>query len=383
LLGAAGATAGLMSGAAPAIAKAAAADRRPLWKTAWRRGIVYGSSIATWQFDSDYPKLFAREAAILWPEDDLLWYRLKPTPSSPLDFSFFEQLLTFAERHGQLVIGAPGLVWDEGFGDGWADVDMFAFSERYARRLLFGTVGKTVKHFKGRVDAWVVCNEVIGTDPAKNGLRTDVPWYQTIGPEYVAEAFHLVHSIDPKALLVLNEFGFDSVNEFGDKPEDRQRAALQVVDRLLKQNVPVHAFGVEAHLLADKFDQRFHPKAFKRFLRELADRGLEVMITEMDVLDDGLPADRRIRDKGVAEVYKRFLDAALEVPDVKTVLSFGLTDRYSWLQEDFPRDDGAPRRPLPFDQQLRPKRAFWAIRDAFVEADHRRALWVPPRAHHI
>jgi endo-1,4-beta-xylanase len=385
LLGAASATAGLMSGALPGVAGAAAsaAHRRPLWKTAWERGIVYGSSIATWQLDPTYSRLFAREAAIMWPEDDFLWYHVKASPRAPLDFSFAEQIVRFAERNGQLIIGAPGLVWDDGFGDGWANVDMFSFSERYARRLLFGTVGATVKRFKGRMDAWVVCNEVIGVDPAKDGLRTDFPWYQTIGPEYVAESFHLVHSLDPDALLVLNEFGFEAVNEFGDQPEDKQRAALHVVDKLLKHNVPVQAFGVQAHLLADKFAQRFRPRSFKWFLQELADRGLQVLITEMDVRDDGLPPDRRIRDKGVAEVYKRFLDTALDVPRVKTVISFGLSDRYTWLQEDFPRDDGAPRRPLAFDQNLRPKRAFWAIRDAFVEADHRRALWVPPRAHRV
>ncbi len=92
-------------------------------------------------------------------------------------------------------------------------------------------------------------------------MRTDVPWYETIGPSYVADAFEIAHSADPGALLVLNDFGYETVNEYGDSPVDKQRATLQVVDRLLDKGVPVHALGVQAHLLADRFAERFHPAA--------------------------------------------------------------------------------------------------------------------------
>src|SRR4051812_5314746 len=81
----------------------AATAHVPLWKTALRRGIVYGSSAATWQFDPEYRRLLAREAAMLFTEDDLLWYRLKPTPQSPLDFSYGDQFVRFAESHDQLL----------------------------------------------------------------------------------------------------------------------------------------------------------------------------------------------------------------------------------------------------------------------------------------
>src|SRR4051812_43488586 len=57
-------------------------DTTPLWQQAAAKGLIFGSSIATWQLDHTYPGLHAREAALLWPEDDLLWYQLKPTPKS-------------------------------------------------------------------------------------------------------------------------------------------------------------------------------------------------------------------------------------------------------------------------------------------------------------
>jgi GH35 family endo-1,4-beta-xylanase len=59
-----------------------------------------GSSTATWQIsDPAYAKLFGRHAAILFTEDDLLWYRLKPTPKSKHDFTYGDQNVAFAERH--------------------------------------------------------------------------------------------------------------------------------------------------------------------------------------------------------------------------------------------------------------------------------------------
>jgi endo-1,4-beta-xylanase len=375
LLGAAGlAAAGVVGAAGPAAGAAATgAGRPPLWKLARRNGIAYGSSTATWQLsDEPYARLFAREAGILFTEDDLLWYRLKPTPDSPLDFSFGDQIVAFAERHGMAVLGAH-LVWDEGFGEGWTEDDLWGLERQAARRLLFGTVRAVVRHYRGRVDAWIVANEVTSPEGVR-GLRTDVPWYATIGPSYVPESFHIAHEQDPSALLLLNEFGFETVNEFGDQPGPRRRATLQVLDRLLDRDVPVHALGIQAHLLADRFAERFHPAAYRRFLDEVADRGLKILITEMDVLDDGLPADIAIRDRGVADVYRRYLDVTLDHPAVKALITFGLSDRYTWLQEDLPREDGAPRRPLPFDEDLRPKPAYRALANSLKEAPWRRPL---------
>jgi endo-1,4-beta-xylanase len=149
------------------------------------------------------------------------------------------------------------------------------------------------------------------------------------------------------------------------------RATLQVIDKLQKDNVPLDAFGIQAHLLADRFAERFDPRQYQHFIGELGQRGLEVLITEMDVLDDGLPKAAAPRDQMVADVYRRYLAAALESPHVKALISFGLTDRYTWLDEDMPRDDGTHRRPLAFSRQLRAKPAYYAIQRELREAPWR------------
>lgn len=378
--------AGLLGGVRPAVGTAATSPhvRVPLWQTALHRGVLYGSSAATWQLsDKAYANLHARQAAVMWPEDDFLWWRLRPSPTSGIDFTYSDMLVRFAERHGQLLVVGPGLVWDQGFGEGWTDDDIWGMDRKTARRVLFGTVEKTVHRYRGRAAAWVVANEVTSPE-GKGGMRTDVPWYNTIGPAYVHTAFHIAHEQDPHALLILNEFGFETVNQYGDQPLPRQKATLAVIDRLRRHGAPVHAFGIQGHLLADRFAERFDAKQYRHFLREIADRGLKILITEMDVLDDGLPANVKVRDRAVAEIYKRYLDTVLQEPAVIAVLNFGLSDRYTWLQEDMPRDDGAARRPLAFDENLKRKPAFYAIQNALGHAAHRHPWRIPPRArrHH-
>ncbi len=380
LLGAAGTAAAATLGSAPAVASArrphprpAARRVPPLWRVARERGLVFGSSTATWQLeDAEYARLFDDQAEVLFTEDDLLWYRLKPTPDSPLDFSYADRLFEHARQQRQLVFAAH-LVWDEGFGEGWPEDHLWELEEAEARTLLFGTAKAMLDRYRGRVAGWIAANEV--TDPeGDGGFRTDVPWYQTIGKSYVREMFQLARRRDPGATLVLNEFGFETTNEFGDDPRDRQRATLQVIDTLLRQRTPVDALGIQAHLLAQDFAERFDRRRYRRFLDEVADRGLEILVTELDVLDDGLPADVRTRDRQVADIYARYLDVTLAHPAVRAVMNFGLSDRYTWLQEDYPREDGADRRPLPYDDDLVPKPALRAIRRELAGARGRRPI---------
>jgi endo-1,4-beta-xylanase len=346
----------------------------PLWRIAAERGIVYGSSAATWQLtDPQYRRLFAREASILFTEDDLLWYRLRPTPDSGLDFTYADRIVSFAERQNMLLFGAH-LVWDEGFGEGWSDDDLRNLEEDEARRLLFGTVEAVVDRYRGRVAGWIVVNEALDSF----GVRPEVPWYGTIGPSYVEESFRLAREVDPEATLVLNDFGYETDDEFN-SAADKRAVTLEYLDELIGADVPVGALGVQAHLIAGSFAGGFDADAYRRFLSEVADRGLAILITEMDVLDDGLPRAIDERDRAVADTVERYLDAALSEPAVGALMTFGLSDRYTWLQEDYPRDDGAPRRPLPFDEDLRPKPAYDALVTSLEGAPRRDLLWQPPR----
>jgi endo-1,4-beta-xylanase len=89
----------------------------------------------------------------------------------------------------------------------------------------------------------------------------------------------------------------------------------------------------------------------------------------MDVNEDDLAFDDvQQRDKAIAETYRAFLDVALANSAVKAMLTWGVSDRRTWLNDGpthHRKQPNRPQRSLPFGRDYRPKDAFFAIRDSF------------------
>src|SRR5947207_14301225 len=101
--------------------------------------------------------------------------------------------------------------------------------------------------------------------------------------------------------------------------------------------------------------------------------GLEIQITELDCTDELAPADISERDRIVADEYRRFLDVVLDEPAVKIVMTWGLSDRYSWIvrhenNSEQRRRDGMEERPLPFDRAMQRKPARASTAAVFPQA---------------
>ncbi len=183
-------------------------------------------------------------------------------------------------------------------------------------------------------------------------------------------AFALARQACPTALRVYNDYDLELATQ---EHEARRRALLALLDRLRRRNVPVEAVGLQCHLRSDTF-AAFNPAVFRRFLDQLAARGLQILITELDVLDL-MEGDIATRDAAVAAIYREFLATALDEQAVVALLTWGLSDRYTWLtgrtSDKFWRLDGTPTRPLPFDSQLRPKPAYAALCEELATAPRR------------
>ena len=102
------------------------------------------------------------------------------------------------------------------------------------------------------------------------------------------------------------------------------------------------------------------------------------MVTELDVTDRSSPSDIATGDEEVARLYGRYLDVVLDNRAAIAVIIWGLTDRESWITrgdlKDFLRSDGLQARPLPFDEQHRPKKPYEAILRVLRAAPNRRRL---------
>jgi endo-1,4-beta-xylanase len=71
------------------------------------------------------------------------------------------------------------------------------------------------------------------------------------------------------------------------------------------------------------------------------------MITELDVIDQELPSDITVRDRIIARVYEDFLSVVLDEPAVKTIITWGLSDGYTYHTDFLPDQTVCPSDPYP------------------------------------
>ena len=331
------------------------------------KGLIYGAAIQYSQLSSD-PELIKsikHECGMLVPEWELKWSAgeqlLRPS-SDRFDFTRADWMANFAKAHGLRLRGHT-LVWHESLPK-WFNETV---NSGNSRRFLAQHIKTVVQRYSGKIHSWDVVNEAIEIkDGRDDGLRI-TPWLKSLGTNYIDLAFRLTSASDPQALLVYNDFGLDY-----DTPKDeaKRNAVLKLLAGLKSQGTPIHALGIQAHL-SPGGKNKFNLEKIRQFLRDVASLGLKIMITEMDVTDKNLPVDIRVRDRIVAGVYEDYLATVLDEKAVIAVITWGLSDRYSWLSEFEPRDDAAPVRTLPLDAQMRPKLAWNAIARAFDNAPQR------------
>jgi endo-1,4-beta-xylanase len=337
---------------------------RPLRDIAGARGIRYGSAAMASQLliGDSFTDLLVREVAALVPENEMKWLHMSTAPFHS-DYRVADWLVDFAVAHGLLCRG-HNLLWY------WSIPKWFKeLSDRStARTAMLRRVTGMVSRYHGRIDSWDVVNEPVGPgDDRADHLRADV-FLKQVGPEYLSLAYSAARAADPEARLVLNECGV----EYDTPDMDRKRGAvLDLLEDMRRRHVPIDALGIQAHLSVRRYP--FSEQKLRDYLRRAAAMGLEIQITELDCTDDLAPSDIAVRDRMVADEYRRFLDVALDEPAVKIVMSWGLSDRYSWIvrhenNAEERRPDGAEERPLPFDRDLQRKPAWHALAEAFAGA---------------
>lgn len=343
--------------ATPAFAALKPREEEPLIVRAKRVGLYYGAALATRHLaDPDFPDVFAEECGMLVPEFEAKWQRLQPEPGK-FDFTAMDRLMAYArERH--LLARGHTLLWHRSM-PAWVPETMIPAN---GARLIAEHIGPVVGRYRGRLHSWDVVNEAIEPREGRaDGLRM-TPWLKAMGPRYLDVAFNAARAVDRDVLLVYNEYGLDYATE---SDEARRGATLRLLESLRERGVPVGALGIQAHLDAD--ERPFDATVLRRFLANVAAMGMRIIISELDVSDKTLPADPGARDKRVAEVTKRYLETVLDERAVIAVLTWGLSDKHSWLHQaaHSKRADGMPSRGLPLDDELNRKPMWAAMARAF------------------
>lgn len=319
--------------------------------------LLYGCAVNVKLLSTDpaYADLVRTQSSILVAENAMKWGPLRPTPTT-FNFDQADALVAFVEQN-RLKLRGHNLLWHRALPAWFA-----AYANRAnAEQLMLQHIDQVAGRYAGRMHSWDVVNEaILPSDGRSDGLRNS-PWLQLLGPTYIETAFRAARAADPQALLTYNDYGIEGEDPAAQRKRD---AVLLLLRRLKTRNVPIDAMGIQSHISAGP--RHVYGPGLMRFLADLRELDLQVFLTELDVNDRDLPLKPTgARDEAVAATYRQYLDLVLREPAVRVVLTWGITDRATWLNGEDARADHQPERCLPFDRDYAPTPAFFAMRNSF------------------
>ena len=326
---------------------------------AMRHNRLYGATATSANLMGDlmFATTLAREAQILVAEAETKRFRIEPEPKQ-FNFSGADAILRFAKANNQKMRGHT-LVWHNS-NPNWLET---AVVDSKDEKLITDYIGTVVNHYRGQFHSWDVVNEAIEPlDGHPDGLRTNSIWFKAFGEDYIPTAFHAAREADPHALLFYNELNLEIDAPWADR---RRKATLRLLERLRARNVPIDGFGMQGHL--KKYMANYSEKVLSKFMDEVAAMGLKILVTEFDVADIRGPLDIGQRDREIADLTHMFLDVCFSKKEVLGCLTWGLTDKYSWLSwaSTYKWPDGQLSRGLPFDASFNRKPMWNAMALSF------------------
>ena len=329
--------AALAAGAVLAPRSRAGEDWIALRELAEARGLFIGpaAQVNPLTADPNYAAVMAQEFNVLTPENDMKWSTIHPGRSQ-YNFTRADTLVNFALQNGMLGHGHT-LLWHSQ-NPAWLTSGSFDRDEMID--ITVDHIYTVAGRYSGTLMAWDVVNEAFND----NGTLRSTIWSQRIGADYMDMAFYFAADADPNAFLIYNDYGAEVLNA-------KSNAIYNMVVRMLREGVPIHGVGFQMHTTINGLNYA----SFAQNLQRFTDLGLVVCITEMDVRMQLPVTPAKLTMQ--ADVYRNVLQRFLKVPNALAFQTWGFTDRYSWIPNQFPGWGAA----LPLDADYAPKPAYDAL----------------------
>jgi endo-1,4-beta-xylanase len=309
----------------------------------------------------------AREFNFVTPENELKWNSVEREPGV-FTFENADTTLAFVEQNGMQMRGHT-LVWHSQLAD-WVKQlttreEVLAAMERH--------ISEVVGHYKGRIEAWDVVNEAFtdgmmprprGGDPndtseanAMANAGTNGPdsvFRRLIGEDYIDRAFIAAKAADPDALLFYNDYNAEGSGAKSD-------AIFAMLSDMVARGVPIDGVGLQMHVNTAP-DNRA-PEQIASNMQRLADLGLQIHVTELDV---ALCGDQPIEERRALQQARLagIVQTCLEQPKCSAITLWGVGDPDSWRDREC---NGGRSEPLLFDANYQRKEAYYSVFDALME----------------
>ena len=330
------------------------------------KGIRFGcvvSAVEGGYTNPDVAVLLARECKIIVPENELKMYIVEKDEGD-YNFAPADGIFAFCKSN-HLVMRGHTLWWArDKYSPEWLLKHDFGKNPKVeAERMLRDYVAKVVDHFGSDIVSWDVVNEII--DPKTGEIRDSV-FQRILGMDALRIVYETAREHLPNTQLTYNDY---MCWESG--KENHRAGALKLLRWFREQKISVDALGIQSHLGFDYELQSGQHDAWKKFLDEVTGMGYDLLVTEFDVNDQFVNGTFAERDKVVAKVARDYLDLTLSYKQVKDMLLWGITDKYSWLPGVRQRTDGQRQRGTPYDENFHPKPLREAIAATFKAATPR------------
>jgi endo-1,4-beta-xylanase len=339
-----------------------------------RKGMRFGSVVGAGNAASgsfrnpNYAKLLEADCGILVGENEMKWQAIRPSSTS-YDFAQFDEMMAYAASKN-LPMRGHNLLWHrpEWMPTWLENYDFGSRPATEAERLLTEHITTVCAHYRGRIKSYDVVNETVLGDGSLSATAISRAMGGTT--PLLDLAFRTARAQAPDAQLVYNDYmSWETGNE------GHRSGVLRLLEGFKARGVPVDALGIQAHISIYNYDPASgnsgprQETEWRKFLDEVTGMGYDLLITELDVNDQNLPADIVTRDNANAAYARDYLDLMFSYRQLKDVLVWGLC---SWLQSFQPlRADKLPKRPAPYDAAYQPKPLYRAIAAAIEAAPAR------------
>eukprot|EP00730_Choanoeca_flexa_P003520 TRINITY_DN11432_c0_g3_i1.p1 TRINITY_DN11432_c0_g3~~TRINITY_DN11432_c0_g3_i1.p1 ORF type:complete len:371 (+),score=52.79 TRINITY_DN11432_c0_g3_i1:1099-2211(+) len=288
--------------------------------------------------DQRYVDLVTSQFSLITAENSC-----KFSPTEPeLDQYHFEgcSYLLGLARAGNITFRAHNLIWGHG-NPAW--LTSGNFSESKLRSIEGDHIYYVTKAFGAQPYCWDVVNEALTDDPsASDPFKKVDPWYPAVD-NYVQQAFREAAKAQSGFKLFYNDYGAEGMNHKSDLVYD-------LVQSIQKGGSRVDGVGLQMHVHMDHYPSFADVSSN---IERLGKLGLEVHITEMDVSCPYCAIGNTTALEKQAAIYGGMLGACLESSNCKSFETWGVTDKYTWLNTS--------NHPLLFDEDYHPKPAYYEV----------------------
>jgi len=244
-------------------------------------------------------------------ENMLKWPSLERVEGQP-DYRMTDAFVEWCHKHG-ITIKGHNLVWgiEPGGHPRWLEkYSPDEVAEKVKRRIT-----EVMTRYQGKIDIWDVVNEPL-----------DCHWFEThMSANYCAESLKWARAANPKATLIVNEYGchFGKAEKFVNYCRD-----------LLRQGAPLDAVGEQAH----DPPRIPSPKQVFDTLDKLASLGKDIHLTEITFPSNGAEIKSDfVQGTWTPEIqgkyYRYYYTLAFSHPRVKAITMWAMWDGSSWLDQ--------------------------------------------------